>query len=58
MGYHILRNQYRNSLDQSVTVGIVCSALCHVYNAIVSSFLFIHNRMGKKQFSACFFLLF
>ncbi len=30
-GFHLLRNQYRNGLDQSVTVGIVCSAIWHVY---------------------------
>ncbi len=45
MGYHLLRNQYRNGLDQSVTVGIVCSALWHCI-----SFLFIHNHIGKKLF--------
>ncbi len=40
MGYHLLRNQYRNVLDQSVTVGIVCSALWHVYYIIVYIIIF------------------
>ncbi len=56
MGYHLLRNQYRNGLDQSVTVGIACSAIWHVYNAIV--YIIIHNHIGKKLFLACVFCYF
>ncbi len=43
MGYHLLRNQYRNGLDQSVTVGIVYSALWHIYNAIVNIIISFHS---------------
>ncbi len=40
MGYHLLRNQYTNGLDQSVTVGFVCSVLWHVYNVVVYIIIF------------------
>ncbi len=43
MGYYILRNQYRNGMDESVTVGIVCSALWHVYNVIVYIIISFHS---------------
>ncbi len=42
MGYHLLGNQHRNGLDQSVTVGIVCSALWHVYNVILYIIISFH----------------
>ncbi len=59
MGYHLLRNQHRNGLDQSITVGIVCSALWHLYNAIEYIIIsFIHNHIGKKLFLACAFCYF
>ncbi len=43
MGYHLLRNQYRNGLDQSVTVGIVYNVLYHVYNVIVYIIISFHS---------------
>ncbi len=43
MGYHLLRNQYINGLDQSVTVGIVLSALWHVYDTIVYIIISFHS---------------
>ncbi len=43
MGYHLLRNQFKNGLDQSVTVGIVCCALWHVYNVIVYIIISFHS---------------
>ncbi len=42
-GYHRLRNQYRNGLDQIVTVVIVCSALWHIYNIIVYIIISFHS---------------
>ncbi len=44
LGYHLLRNQYRNGLDQSVTVVIVCGALWHVYNTIVYIIISFHSE--------------
>ncbi len=43
MGYDLLRNQYSKGLDQSVTVGIVCSALWHIYYAIVYIIISFHS---------------
>ncbi len=59
MGYQLSRMLYRNSLDQGVTVRIVCSALWHIYNVIVyiTSVLLIHNHIGKKLLLASVFVI-